>query len=75
MINIANLTAHLHLRQEDMPCDFHAVKHYTPAAEPKFHFRLGTVDVWMSREQVDQLRKALKPSKLDDMADDADILH
>jgi hypothetical protein len=58
-----------------MPCDFHAVKHYTPAAEPKFHFRLGTVDVWMSREQVDQLRKALQPSKLDDMADDADILN
>ena len=57
-----------------MPCSAYAVKHGTQSAEPSFHFRLGTVDVWMSREQVDQLRKVLKPSKLDELADEANII-
>lgn len=63
------------MREGDMPCSVYAVKHGTQAAEPNFHFRLGTVDVWMSREQVDQLRKVLKPSKLDEMADEAHIVN
>lgn len=75
MIKIARLTASLHMREDDMPCSVYAVKHGTQSAEPSFHFRLGTVDVWMSREQVDQLRKVLKPSKLDEMADEAHIVN
>jgi hypothetical protein len=74
VIKIARLTASLHMREDDMPCSVYAVKHGTQSAEPSFHFRLGTVDVWMSREQVDQLRKVLKPSRLDEMADEADIV-
>jgi hypothetical protein len=74
VIKIARLTASLHMREDDMPCSVYAVKHGTQSAEPSFHFRLGTVDVWMSREQVDQLRKVLKPSKLDEMDDEAHIV-
>jgi len=62
------------MREDDMPCSAYAVKYGTQSAEPRFHFRLGTVDVWMSREQVDQLRKVLKPSRLDEMADEAEVV-
>jgi len=71
-----NVSAFVHMNtSEDMPCDFHAYKHAGEPEESIFTFALGDVTVFMSREQANQLRKALKPSELDRMSDDASIIN
>jgi len=54
---------------DDMPCSVYAMK-YGHTGETVFRLELYNTTLWMSPQQVKELRLALKPSKLDSLVDD-----
>ena len=64
------MTFHLDtIEPEDMPCSVHAMK-YSFSGETVFRLELYNATLWMSPQQVRELRLALKPSKLEALVDD-----
>ena len=54
---------------EDMPCSVYAMK-YSHSGETVFRLELYNTNLWMTPQQVKELRLALKPSKLESLVDD-----
>lgn len=54
---------------EDMPC-VSKMRAVSIGNDTMFTFRLGDAKLWMTREQADELRLALKPSKLEQLVDE-----
>lgn len=64
------MTFHLDtIEPEDMPCSVYAMK-YSFSGETVFRLKLYNATLWMSPQQVRELRLALKPSKLQELVDD-----
>jgi len=54
---------------DDMPCSVYAMK-YNHSGETVFRLEMFNTSLWMSPQQVKELRLALKPSKLESLVDD-----
>jgi hypothetical protein len=54
---------------DDMPCSVYAMK-YRHSGETVFRLELFNTSLWMTPQQVKELRLALKPSKLESLVDD-----
>tara|TARA_Y100000813_G_C23832369_1_gene198093 strand:+ start:139 stop:357 length:219 start_codon:yes stop_codon:yes gene_type:complete len=54
---------------DDMPC-VSKMRATTIGSDTMFTFKLGDAKLWMTRKQVDELRLALKPSKLEQLVDE-----
>ena len=71
-MNIANpdttVTVHMDdVDTVDMPCSVYATRFHT--GETSFRLELFNTTLWMSPQQVKELRLALKPSKLEALVD------
>jgi hypothetical protein len=54
---------------DEMPCSVYAMK-YSHSEETVFRLELYNTSLWMTPQQVKELRLALKPSKLESLVDD-----
>ena len=54
---------------DDMPC-ISKIKAMSIGNDTMFTFKLGDAKLWMTRSQGDELRLALKPSKLEQLVDE-----
>lgn len=71
--NIANpdttVTVHMDdVDTVDMPCSVYATRFHT--GEISFRLELFNTTLWMSPQQVKELRLALKPSRLEEVVDE-----
>ncbi len=65
-----DVTIHLDtVDSDDMPCSVYAMK-YSHSGETVFRLELFNTSLWMSPQQVKELRLALKPSRLESLVDD-----
>jgi hypothetical protein len=54
---------------DEMPCSVYAMK-YLNSEDTVFRLELYNTSLWMTPQQVKELRLALKPSKLESLVDD-----
>ena len=70
-IKYADTTVTVHMDDVDtvdMPCRVYAKRFHS--GETSFRLELFNTTLWMSPQQVKELRLALKPSKLESLVDD-----